>query len=340
MTPEINENETLDTLLERARAEGHEEDLNGDIKSEREGLSPDDTEGENESSGAEPLVSERASTSESTPFSLEEKAFYEERLAQMEAEMTQVQNAALYWQNMAHSSSVYAQEMGGSMLSQLKETSEAQLQAAKISKKAAYESGDLEAQVIADADMMKATATLHWIENQSVSGKKAKTASPQTESRRTGLNQTDLDHSLESEAELHPSVYEWVEKNPWMDELNPLFEPEKAEAVVRYAAHLERSLTRSGRSYEINSPSYFKRLEQYAQKFEDSSAPVARSEQRTPLLKPSLSQKESASQTLTSSEKEICSALGISQKSYLKNREYDRKQQAFKQGNQIYGEIK
>lgn len=335
MTQEINENETLDELL--ARAHGEEQSLEGDMSTAE--AESDNRDEASSFEGDQPeltLATEKPSND--AGFSLEEKAFYEERLAQMQAEMAQMANENRYWQGMAHSSSRTAHEMGTDVLLRMKQGAEAELKAAKMSKKAAYESGDLDAQVAADEELMKATATLHWIGNQPAASQKTKTPASQNEHQRNHVNSPDAEFIPQTDVELHPAVQAWVEKNPWMDELDPFFEPAKAESVVKYATQLERSLIRSGREYEINSPSYFQRLDHYVQKLDQASSNV-RSENRAPLLKPAVSQKESTSQTLSPLERELCQSLGISQKSYLKNREYDRKQQAFKQGSQIYGEV-
>ncbi|MEB3703254.1 hypothetical protein Bealeia2_01948 (plasmid) [Candidatus Bealeia paramacronuclearis] len=338
MTQEINENETLDELLARAHAQ--EQSLESDMSSqEPESGSPD------ESFGSESDHSEVTSATEAPAndagFSLEEKAFYENRLAQMQAEMVQMAQESQYWQEMAQTSSRTAHEMGTDALMRMKQGAEAELKAAKMAKKAAYESGDLDAQVAADEELMKATATLHWIGNQPVVSPKTRGSSSQGEPKRINWNQVDSAHMVEPEMDLHPAVQAWVEKNPWMDEIDPRFDLEKAQAVVKYAGQLEKSLIRAGREFEINSPSYFKRLESYIREFSQAKTTEFTPKTRPPssVLKPTSGKKDSVSQSLTEAEKEVCASLGISQKSYLKNREYDRRQQAFKQGNQIYGDI-
>jgi hypothetical protein len=339
MTAEINENETLDELLARAHAE---ENGTGE---EATGTEPEnDIQDENDPSDPDKVPFESASkedTSNDVSFSLEDKTFYEERLAEMAEEMEKIAGEALYWQEMAHSSSVYAKEMGADVLFSMKEGAEAQLQAAKLAKKAAYEDDDLDAQVAADANLMKATATLHWLENQPPVSKRAKGSPSQGEPRKPNLNPSRSAPMVEAEIDLHPAVNQWVEKNPWMDELDPRFDSTKATAVVKFATQLERNLTRAGRGYEINSPSYFKRLDNYVREFSQATNAefVSKSKPQSSVLRPVSTKKDSVSQNLTEAEKDLCKSLGISQKSYLKNREYDRRQQTFKQSNQIYGEI-
>jgi hypothetical protein len=241
----------------------------------------------------------------------EKEAFYHKLISRLKREMLRAQkeNTDLK-EKLTYSESVSSQ-MGQSALESFKANALTLMEKARTAKKHAHELSDIDGIITADEDLARAAAQLQWAQTVRV---------PQVP---LPPEQEPAPSQEESETETHPATQAWIRQNPWINEQSPLFQGEKASAVVSYATALEQQWTAQGRGHEINTPSYFRELDAWVRYWDGQHGGHKTMKNVTTVASTRSAPTEGSSKkgdVLSDDEKEVCRMMNISEAGYLKQK--------------------
>lgn len=194
------------------------------------------------------------------------------------------------------------------------------LEKARAAKKHAIEQADTDAMIQADEDISRAVSQLENL----------KMLLPP----RAPYRQEAPPPPQEGYYEVHPQIEQWLAENTWCDEQSPDFDPDKAAEVLAYAAALDTSLARQGRTNEYYSRDYFSRINNYARLYDQQSsrsltmktpaspvAPVKHASLRYP------SSRDKDRIDLSTEDREMARLLKVKEEDYLKYKKADIREQ-------------
>lgn len=220
--------------------------------------------------------------------------------------------------------------MNEGVLKQYEVNAQLMLEKARLSKRQAVELADTDALIQADEDISRAVAQMEYLKTLPAPRAKAETSTQKPQ---------------QQEYEPDPSIEHWLGRNTWCDERTPHYDPDKAADVLAYAAGLDASLSRQGRTEEYYTPQYFAKIDNYAKLYDQQYSPKA-SFMKAP-ISPVASVRSSSSASvpskareqikLTEADKEMARLLKVKEEDYVKFKIADIKKQQEKGQRYGYG---
>lgn len=134
-----------------------------------------------------------------------------------------------------------------------------QFDKAKKAQAMAIESGDVEQQTEALAELAKAAAEMQRVEAY----KAQQQAQQPTEKATNHVEKADLTSETQTQGALSQEAQRWINDNAWFDESSDDYDEAMAEEVRAYDAVLAKKYQRMGMSDKIASRQYFKELDNY-----------------------------------------------------------------------------
>jgi hypothetical protein len=238
-------------------------------------------------------------------------AFYHKTIARLKRDMLRAQREAMDLKEKLKVSETLSSQMSQSALESFKANALTLMEKARTAKKHAHELSDIDGIVAADEELAKAAAQLQWANTVRI---------PETQSP-SNLEPSQPDDDREGEP--HPATQAWIRQNPWINEQSPLFQGEKASAVVSYATALEQQMMAQGRGHEINTPSYFKELDAWVRYWDGQHGGHKTMKNVTTVASTKSASTEGSSKkdgALSEEEKEVCRMMGISEAGYVKQK--------------------
>lgn len=221
--------------------------------------------------------------------------------------------------------------MNEGVLKQYEANAHLTLEKARAAKKHAIELADTDAMIQADEEISRSVAQLEHLRML---------PPPQ----RTAYRQEASPPPQDGYYEVHPQIEQWLGENTWCDEQSPDFDPDKAAEVLAYAAALDTSLARQGRTNEYYSRDYFSRINNYARLYDQQQssrsltmktpaspvAPVKHASLRYP------SSRDKDRIDLSTEDREMARRLKIKEEDYLKYKKADIKEQRERGISHVY----
>ncbi len=150
--------------------------------------------------------------------------------------------------------------LNSSVYAQFEENARLRIKNAQMVYKNALEDSDSDALAVANEELMRSTASLEMIKLESA--------------RQNAIHQNNYQQPRYEEPQqkqVDQRVERWVEQNSWFDPDDPDFDRQKAVEVDAYAARLNDNLINQGLEYEINTPSYFAKINRYASHYDQEN---------------------------------------------------------------------
>jgi len=211
--------------------------------------------------------------------------------------------------------------MNDGFLKQYEANAKLALEKARAAKKHAIEQGDTEAMMQADEEMARSVSQIEQL-------KLLPPARPLPQERMSSPSPYEA-APPPSYYEIPPQVDSWLEQNSWCDERSADYDPDKAAEVLAYAAALDTSLARQGRTHEYYTRDYFARINEYARSYDQNQRPKSLN-MKTPAASVAPVRHTSAPRNhidLTPEDREMARMLKVAEKDYLKYKKQDMAEQ-------------
>lgn len=242
-----------------------------------------------------------------TKFKQYKKAWHDERRAKEEAFREQEEALNIAQKTLDENKRLKALLESGEkeLISTYQSSAELEVEQAKRNYKEAYDFGNTDAIIEAQAELMKATNKLDKANNF----------------RPTIQNDDDVAQVLPKKqsqtAQIDPKVAEWVAENPWF------VDPTK-KAMSRYAKGIHEDLANSYGEQFVGTDEYYKRIDQeirhrFPEEFENNDEP--KTQRTTKLSTVVASAKRSTSSkkiTLTTTQVALAKKFGITPEQYAR----------------------